>query len=370
MKIVTIWWWNAQSNLLKLFNDSAYFTDEIQLSSIVAMSDDGRTTWVLMRELFSATWNFFPPMWDVRKCLYSLSNHKKLDELKENLENIFEDSEKVRNFNISRILKENNLSFLEESFWDYINFNLPFDFDISGHKVGNILISILLFNIKNHQEVMEILHKIFLVRWNILPVTFDEATIKAELENGEIIKTQDKISNEVNYNSNIKKISLLDWLNPQINPNIKEKIDSADYVIISSWDLFTSIFANFLIGNLTEKVKKSNAKKVIIFNNNNKKWETTNYNIKMFIEKYFEVLWFYPDFVMVNDAEPELSEQDFERFKADISVKWWDYIIVNNDEKKYLEELWIEVVSWDYIDKKSLYKHNSNTVKDFFEKII
>lgn len=370
MKIVTIWWWNAQSNLLRLFNDSSYFCDEIELSSIVAMSDDWRTTWILMRELFSVTWKFFSPMWDVRKCLYSLSNHKKLDELKENLENIFDKNEKVRNFNIKRILEENNLSFLEESFWDYLDFKLPFDFNISGHKTWNILIAILIYNIKNNQKVMDILHTIFLVRWTIIPVTFDEATIRAELENGEIIETQDKISNEVNYDSNIKNISLLDWLTPQINPNIREKIDSADYIIISSWDLFTSIFANFLIWDLTNLVKNSKAKKVIIFNNNNKKWETTNYWIWDFIKKYFEVLWFYPDFVLVNDFFPSLEWKDLDKFKSDISVKWWDYIVINNEEKKYLEGLWIKVISWDYIDKKSLYKHNSNTVKDFFEKII
>ena len=47
MKITTIWWGNWQSNLLDWLNKK--FGDKIEISSIVSMSDDWRTTWELMK---------------------------------------------------------------------------------------------------------------------------------------------------------------------------------------------------------------------------------------------------------------------------------------------------------------------------------
>jgi hypothetical protein len=53
-KIITIWWGNWHSSILKWFynylNKNDLFT-EFKITSIVSMSDDGRTTGLLMREM-------------------------------------------------------------------------------------------------------------------------------------------------------------------------------------------------------------------------------------------------------------------------------------------------------------------------------
>ena len=70
--ITTIWGWNWQSNLLDwLFLN---LKDELNISSIVSMSDDGRTTWELMKAFNDELWFHLPPPWDLRRCLFSLSN--------------------------------------------------------------------------------------------------------------------------------------------------------------------------------------------------------------------------------------------------------------------------------------------------------
>ena len=71
MNIVFIGWGNGQSNILKWIRE--VFPEEINVTSIVSMSDDGRTTWVLMN-LYNTTFgDHLPPPWDLRRCLFSLS---------------------------------------------------------------------------------------------------------------------------------------------------------------------------------------------------------------------------------------------------------------------------------------------------------
>ena len=80
MKITTIRWGNWQSNILDWMNKA--FWDKIEISSIVSMSDDWRTTWELMRLFDSELGLHLPPPWDLRRCLFSLSKSKYKDYFK------------------------------------------------------------------------------------------------------------------------------------------------------------------------------------------------------------------------------------------------------------------------------------------------
>jgi len=76
-KIVTIGWWNGQSNLLDAFY--RYLDKDIEISSIVSMSDDWRTTWKLMKEFEKQLNLHLPPPRDLRRCLFMMSDSKKRD---------------------------------------------------------------------------------------------------------------------------------------------------------------------------------------------------------------------------------------------------------------------------------------------------
>ena len=94
IKITTIWWWNGQSIILSAFNK--YLPQEFEISSIVSMSDDWRTTWRLIRDFDNSFWIHLPPPWDLRRCFYTSSKSKYIYFFKHLLENIF-----VSNKNIS-----------------------------------------------------------------------------------------------------------------------------------------------------------------------------------------------------------------------------------------------------------------------------
>jgi 2-phospho-L-lactate transferase/gluconeogenesis factor (CofD/UPF0052 family) len=67
------------------------FGEDIRLSSIVSMSDDGRTTGRLMRYFHADLSIHFPPPGDLRRCLYFLSASSYRDDFQRYFEMTIQD---------------------------------------------------------------------------------------------------------------------------------------------------------------------------------------------------------------------------------------------------------------------------------------
>ena len=414
MKITTIGWWNGQSNLLWAF--SLYLPKEIKVSSIVSMSDDWRTTWELMRASIEQLGIHLPPPWDLRKCLYNMSSSKYLDLIKNIFENIFRVDDKISIFTLRELLiisskeylsnlwktiksefseatvkVDSNLSdklrieieefiiwkdcklkkYFEEKLWDFMNFKLPLENSISWHKFWNILMASIYYNLKNYDQMIKFMHNFLEVRWNIIPVTTWKAFIKAVLWNWEVIETQDRISNVTSYNSWIADLKLMEWSeNTSHSILVNKTILESDYIIIWPWDLFTSIISNFIIGWVRKSILESKAKIIYIWNSTNKWWETTGLTQLDFVNKIERFLWKRIDYFIVNNKKPVLSKEQEIEFKNDISVQWWDYLLLSRWEKKFLERLWVKVIEEDLLDNWSFYKHNKKKIVEVIKKII
>ncbi len=398
--ITFIGWWNGQSWILKLFKE---YTNKIKetnpikynISSIVAMSDDWRTTWMLMKAFHEELWIHLPPPGDLRRILFTLSNSKYKDFFSIIFNKTFEENESIWNYSIielfnlisKELLEENKLEDLKEYVEDFVNkkwkiyelllkkwagvldYKLPLKTSLKGHKFWNILMASLYYNFdRSYEKMLEFMKNLLEVNGEVLPITIDKAWIKAILEDWKIIETQDNISNVADYNSTINKIDFLDENNlPKITGNIKKTIKNSDYIIIGPGDLYTSIIANFIVEWLTEEIEKTEAKIIYVLNANNKKWETTNYKVEDFVNKINNFLWNKKiDYLMWNSVIPELSTEQKQKFKNDISVKWWNYLILNENTKEniFKNNKKIKIISWEYINAKDLYRYNENLIKD------
>ena len=397
--ITFIGWWNGQSWTLKIFNEylsKVRKTHNInyKINSIVAMSDDWRTTWKLMRAFVKEFWQHLPPPWDLRRILFVLSKSRHKDFFKILFERVIITSSNINNFNIKDLffqvvneildewkivdLKKDLEEFLDKRWEVYeiinsldnniLNYKLNLKENISWHKFWNILMASLFKYFWDYQKMLNFIKELLIVDDNVLPITVEEAHIKAILKNWEIIERQDNISNVAWYNSAIDRIELLnDSIIPQITVNIKNAIKESDYIIIWPGDLYTSIIANFIIKWLTEEIEKSDAKIIYILNANNKIWETTNYSILEFIDNIQKYLWYKKiDFVLGNKKIPKLSKKQEDDFKNNISVKWWEYLLLDKKEKEKINFKYqnIKIISWEYINSKDLYKYNENMIKD------
>jgi len=397
--ITFIWWWNWQSSILALFKEYLLKVKDIhnvnyKISSIVAMSDDWRTTWLLMKIFKNELGKHLPPPWDLRRILFTLSNSSYKDFFSITFNKVFNLDKPIKDFTIldlfkiisrelieeSRVfdLKNDILEFLEDKWAIYdllnnlwkeiLNFKLPLKASLKWHKFWNILMANLYYNFwYNYDKMLDYMKKILEVEWEVLPVTIDEAKIKAILQNWEIVETQDKISNEISYKSNIKRIEFLEWLYPKITNKIKSVLKKSDYIIITPGDLYTSIIANFIIDWFIKELENTDAKIIYILNANNKNWETTWYKVVNFVEELEKYLWNKNiDYLFWNKQIPELSKDQLKKFKDNISVKGWEYLIITDKCKIKLLQKYkkLKIIRWEYINSKDLYKYNENLIKD------
>ena len=384
-RITTIWWGNWQSNLLDWMNKA--FWDKIEISSIVSMSDDWRTTWELMRLFDSELGLHLPPPWDLRRCLFSLSKSKYKDYFKLVFEYTFLNEWDISDFTIfdlfSQVHKEilffwikNDFKseledfttskeaklykYLEKKCLKVFDFKLPIKSTLKGHKFGNILMASLYFNFdKNYDKMLDFMHQLLKVEASVIPVTTRKAFIRAVLWNWEIVETQDKISNEANYTSGIADLELMDSSVDAVHhKKVWKAVKEADFIIIWPWDLFTSIISNFIISWVQKSIRETDAKIIYIWNNTNKWGETMWLTQLDFVNKIERFLWKRIDYFIANNKKPVLSKSELEAFKSDISVKGWDYLFVSNWEKKELERRKIKLIEADLLDEKSFYKHS------------
>lgn len=371
-KIVTIGGWNGHSHILWAIQKS--FVEHIQLSAIVSMSDDGRTTGRLMRFFESELSIHFPPPGDVRRCLYFLSGSAMRKQFEKYFETVLTEDAPISSRTLGEIAKSiGAYDFLNRLQFPYFETRLPLEDSLDGHKFGNILMGFLFHHFdNNYQKMVDEMHKILKVRSTVIPVTTDSAYIEAKLDNWQIIQRQDNISNNIDYHGRITELSLMNnSKDAQHSKKVAEVITCAEYIILTPGDLYTSTISNLIIGGVADLIQHyCSAKIIFIANSTNKGGEASGYQIMDFVNEIEKYLKRPIDILIANNSQISLSENDKKRFKNDISVKGGDYIFLNDTTRKFLKNRGTIIIEDDILDKKSLYKHDQSKIAEILEEII
>ena len=363
--IVTIGWGNGHSHLLRTLKESDFFSD-LEISALVSMSDDGRTTGMLMQKFEAQFWKHLPPPGDLRRCLYVLSDSPYARQFQNIFEHVLEETGKISDYSILDLFA---LCWAQDAFLEHIRsknsyfleFRLDIHGPITGHKLWNILMASLYKNfLYDYNYMLRFMHDLLDVPAHVIAITTDKAYIEAVLENGEVIEKQDTISNIADYNARIQSLRLMkDSYGAKHNFKIDTAILNAEYIVIAPWDLYTSTISNLLIGGINSLLRKSNAKIVYICNTTNKGGETQDYLVRDFTDKLESYLWKKIDILIVNNTQADLSSHQEEAFRSDISVKGGSYIYVSDTEKHYYDWAWTRLIESDLLGEKSFYKHDA-----------
>jgi len=113
----------------------------------------------------------------------------------------------------------------------------------------------------------------------VLPVTLDEMTICAELDDGTVIESREKIPEVVT--SKVSKINRI-YLSPSnCRPaqGVLEAIAEADAIVIGPGSLYTNVIPNLLIKGVSKAIKESKAFKIYISNIMTEPGQTDNYTL-------------------------------------------------------------------------------------------
>lgn len=255
------------------------YSDELQLSSVVSMCDSGGSTGALRREL-----SVLPPG-DIMRAVLALSKYNS-DVLKQ-------------------IFYKNRLSSLE-------NINKKYDAS-RGHNLGNLFLSLVSKEEGDYVATVRALEEAVEAVGTVYPASLDMADLVAELESGDIIKTEEKIC-EPDYgrDSKIKKV----WLEPvaKVYEPVIDVIKQADYIFLGPGDLYTSIIASLLANGIKEAIQQSNAKLIYIVGNAyHADGECGPEKLSDFIGQLQNYLPRKIDVVVSNNAE--LNEEQKQKYK-------------------------------------------------------
>ena len=148
-----------------------------------------------------------------------------------------------------------------------------------GQNFGNLLIAAMNGISDGFEDAIKRINDIFAVAGKVLPVTVEDVTLYARLENGTIIKGESQIPKKSKeLGSPIESV----FIKPKkAKPLVeaKESIMDADVIILGPGSLYTSILPNLVVDEMTKMIKRSSATKVYVSNVMTQPGETDKYTV-------------------------------------------------------------------------------------------
>jgi uncharacterized cofD-like protein len=232
-KVVCIGGGTGQSALLRGLKQ----IDGIELSAIVAVADDGGSTGRLRDQLH------LPAMGDIRSVMVALAEREDL---------------------MTSIM------------------NYRFDVnsgELSGHSLGNIIISALTKNSGDFLQAITDLSSALKVRGRIYPSTIENVTLKAVMKDGSIISGEselrecESVIDHVFYDGDVHAYK-----------HVVDAIYEADYIIVGIGSLFTSILPNLIIGDIKQALGNCHGKVIYYCNCMTEHGETDGFSLEDHVE--------------------------------------------------------------------------------------
>jgi uncharacterized cofD-like protein len=274
INLVTIGGGKGQASILEGLKKYSY---RLNLSAIVSMVDNGGSTGKLREELGIPSFGG-----DFRDVLTSLSHNQTINDL--------------------------------------FHHRYEYGSEIKGHSVGNLILLGLLEQCDwDIPKAIEIAKDILdITRAEVLPSTLDQTDLVAEYEDGEVIKGQDEIDNNMQKMSKpIKNVTL----NPEPKAYSKavEAIAEADAILLCPGDLYGSLICNLIVPGINEAIASNRKAKVIYVSNLMGKIYQKDWTASMFIREVQKYLHGNLDYAIVNTGN--LSE-DISKKEAYAKENW------------------------------------------------
>lgn len=286
------------------------------ITAVVTVADDGGGSGVLREDL-----GMLPPG-DIRNCLLALAN----------IEPTMDEVMKYR--------------FTEGA--------------LKGQSFGNLFLAAMNGLYGNFEVAVYKMSQIFAITGKVLPVTLENINLIAKLKNGEFIKGESSIPQEVKKQKSPIDEVYLDSIDVKPLDEVISSIENADIIIMGPGSLYTSIIPNLLVEGVVESIDKSKAPKVYISNIMTQPGETDNYNVLDHINAIIKhtnknII----DYVIVNNEI--LSTDIFKKYEDDGA----NQVLLDKYQKDKLKKLGVKPIEENLIEVKSNYiRHNAKHISN------
>ncbi|MEK7625707.1 MAG: gluconeogenesis factor YvcK family protein [Patescibacteria group bacterium] len=133
---------------------------------------------------------------------------------------------------------------------------------LDSHNLGNLFLTLMSQYSGSFLSALEALSQSVESQGKVYPVTLESVDLVAELENGDIIKTEAFIDKPAyNRGLKIKKV----WLEPACRayPGAIKALKKADYIVFSPGSPYTSLIATLLPSGIKEAIKNNGKARII-----------------------------------------------------------------------------------------------------------
>lgn len=281
------------------------------ITAIVTVADDGGGSGILREDL-----GMLPPG-DIRSCILALANTEPT-------------MEKLLQFRFK-------------------------DGRLRGQNFGNLLIAAMNEIYGSFELAIKEISNILAVTGKVLPMTLENVTLYAVLENGQIVKGESNIPlKNKELGSKIDHI----YMEPKISLPLDEAleaIEEADLIVLGPGSLYTSVIPNLLVNNMVEKIYSSPAPKVYITNIMTQPGETDGYTVLDHVEAILKhSREHFLDYVIANIEK--IPDSTLKKYIHDGS----EPVILKVGEEEILNKKGIKLIKEKLVDvKKNYIRHNS-----------
>lgn len=236
---------------------------------------------------------------------------------------------------------------------------------LKGQSFGNLFIAAMNEIHGSFEMAIKEASNVLAVTGKVLPMTLEDVTLYAELENGCTIKGESKIPlKNKELSSRIKRI----YMEPKASYPLIEAVESikeADAIVLGPGSLYTSIVPNLLVNNIVDTIYESKAPKVYITNVMTQPGETDGYtvldHVKGILQHSRED---FLDYVIANVEW--IPRETLVKYTSDGS----EPVDLGPEDERILNSKGIKLVKENLIDiKKDYIRHDSIRLSELLIKI-
>ena len=276
----------------------------MEVTSVIAVSDDGSSTGVLKEELD------IPAVGDLGKVLLSMAN-------------------------------------VDEDFLQLLSYRFRKDGTLYNHPVRNILLAALIDLKGDLSEASKYMCRLLNIKGEVLPLTEEKVDLIGHGDTGTYV-------GECEVSQNIRNIDELTYDHPiRVSWEVIEKMKEADLIILSPGSLYTSIIPHLIAPDVRKTLGEVKAPIMYISNLVCQSGETDEYTVGDHVKALNRYLGERKvDLVLANNGQVDEKITDVYRTKEQKSI-------VTLDQEE-LERLGVTVIADDVvqIDDNGSIRHN------------
>jgi uncharacterized cofD-like protein len=233
---------------------------------------------------------------------------------------------------------------------------------LKGQSFGNLFIAAMHGISDNFEDAIKKMSDVLAVKGRVYPVTLEDVTLCAELENGMIIHGESNIPIEgVKYSSGVKRV-FLEPAAPKPLEDALFAIENADCIIMGPGSLYTSVLPNLVIPEISQKVRGAKAIKIYVSNIMTQPGETDGYNLSDHISAIEEHCGGKMiNFIIANNGQ--IPEKYYQKYRNDNQ----DMVLI--DRENISDNINIIKDDLVYI-RNGMLRHNSQKLANDIMKLI